>query len=78
MNNGIDLDNFYYGVLQDDGSYAKITKLNNITNITIKEINIEIRNKKKKYRKFNSLLKQRERHILDKFTFKGWEYSFKI
>lgn len=67
MNNELS-DNYYVGVLNDDGSYTRISK---IADKVIINHQYKLPNKKnanKKYRKFYALLKQKELYMRRMFV----------
>lgn len=67
MNNELS-DNYYFGALNDDGSY---TRINKIADEVIISHQFKLPNKKnanKKYRKFYALLKQKELYMRRMFV----------
>lgn len=67
MNNELN-DNYYFGALNDDGSYTRISK---ITDKIITSHQFKLPSKKnanKKYKKFYALLKQKELYMRTMFV----------
>lgn len=67
MNNEID-NNYYFGALNNDGSYTRISKVADKI-ITIHQFKLpNKKNANKKYRKFYALLKQKELYMTRMFV----------
>lgn len=69
MNNELN-DNYYFGALSDDGSYTRINKIADKVIISHQFKLPNKKNAKKKYRKFNALLKQKELYMRRMFVAK--------
>ena len=67
MNNELS-DNYYFGVLNDDGSYTRISKIADEIAISHQFKLPNKKNAKKKYRKFYALLKQKELYMRRMFV----------
>ena len=67
MNNELS-DNYYFGALSDDGSYARISKVADKIAISHQFKLPNKKNEKKKYRKFYALLKQKELYMRKMFV----------
>lgn len=62
MNNELN-DNYYFGALNDDGSYTRISKVADKMTISHRFKLPNKKNANKKYRKFYALLKQKELYM---------------
>ena len=67
MNNELS-DNYYFGVLHDDGSYTRISKIAEKAMISHQFKLPNKKNANKKYRKFYALLKQKELYMRTMFV----------
>ena len=67
MNNELS-DNYYFGILNDDGSYTRINKIADKIAISHQFKLPNKKNSNKKYRKFYALLKQKELYMRRMFV----------